>query len=35
MTLGLVFLVGVAFGALITSVWDDLVELLELYREQR
>ena len=31
----LLFLVGAAFGALVASVWDDLLELLELYREQR
>ena len=35
MTFGLVFLVGTAFGALISAIWDDLIELLELYREQR
>ena len=34
-TFGLVFLVGTAFGALVATVWDDLIELLELYREQR
>lgn len=31
----ILFLVGLAVGALLTSVWDDLMELLEIYREQR
>ena len=35
MTGALLFLVGTAFGALVATVWDDLIELLELYREQR
>ena len=35
MSCALLFLVGAAFGALVASVWDDLLELLELYREQR
>jgi hypothetical protein len=31
----LVFMVGVACGALLNALWDDVVELLDLYREER
>jgi hypothetical protein len=34
-TAALVLLVGVAIGAVMNELWKDILELLELYREQR
>lgn len=31
----LLFLIGLAVGALLNAIWDDVLELLELFREQR
>jgi hypothetical protein len=35
MTAGLMFLAGVALGSLLNAVWRDVLELLDLYREER
>jgi hypothetical protein len=34
-TAGLMFLLGLAAGALLNALWADVVELLDIYREQR
>jgi hypothetical protein len=34
-TTALVFLLGVFFGAALNALWDDVWELLDLYRDQR
>lgn len=35
MTAALMFLIGVAFGALLNALWDDVVDLFDIYRDQR
>jgi hypothetical protein len=34
-TAALMFMVGVAFGALLNALWTDLWELFDLYRDER
>jgi hypothetical protein len=34
-TVALMFLFGVAFGALLNALWEDVMDLLDIYREQR
>ena len=35
MTAALMFLFGVAFGACLNALWGDVLELLDLYRDER
>ena len=35
MTDAILFLIGLAAGALLRELWNDALELLDLYREQR
>jgi hypothetical protein len=35
MTAALMFMVGVAFGAALNALWGDVLELFDLYRENR